>query len=566
MPDVQFRFRGSLELMLGHTYRMQGNLAAAAQAYATAAEIATQANNRYTLLSALTSQATLAEICGRLRQAETFWQKGFPLTYGRRGQRLPINSFPKIGLGRLYREWNRLDEAATCLEEAIQLARQAGLGPTVLNGAIALAQTRQAGGDFAGARTALQLAEEMMQRAQIALLDVRLSAAMTLHWLAEGRAAEAEALLATLLESATRVERTGQAIEIMSLLALARHAQDRVDEAATKLRHALTLAEPEGYTRLFTDEGRPMGELLAQVALRDKAVAPYVTRLLTTFDGPPPVAPEPIEAATETAVSLHLAQWLAEPLSERETEVLRLLAKGYGLADRGNNRPVDGTRTLFRTGSVGKLITWTAVMQLAEQGRLDLHADVNDYLDFTIPATFPEPITLAHLMTHTAGFADQGEALFVLSEEKMMPLRQYLTELQPARVFPPGQAQAYSNYGTALAGYIVERASGESFADYVETHIFAPLEMRHSTLRQPVPPESGRGDERLGGRHEPLYDRPFAKRPLRRCCHPPTRNSLPDAHSPLRPRSTPGRNGLWLYETAVQRVRRAFPSRLRLSV
>lgn len=165
-----------------------------------------------------------------------------------------------------------------------------------------------------------------------------------------------------------------------------------------------------------------------------------------------------------------------------------LLAKGYGLADQSENRPVDGERTMFRTGSVGKLITWTAVMQLAEQGRLDLHADVNSYLDFTIPATFPEPITLAHLMTHTAGFADQGEALFVLSEEKMMPLRQYLVELQPDRVFPPGRAQAYSNYGTALAGYIVERVSGEPFADYAETHIFAPMEMGHSTLRQPVPP------------------------------------------------------------------------------
>lgn len=165
------------------------------------------------------------------------------------------------------------------------------------------------------------------------------------------------------------------------------------------------------------------------------------------------------------------------------------LAKGYGLADQQQNRPVDGERTLFRTGSVGKLITWTAVMQQVEQGRLDLHADINDYLDFAIPATFAEPITLAHLMTHTAGFADQGEALFVLSAEKMMLLRQYLVELQPDRIFPPGRAQAYSNYGTALAGYIVARVSGEPFTDYVERHIFAPLAMRHSTLRQPVPPE-----------------------------------------------------------------------------
>jgi CubicO group peptidase (beta-lactamase class C family) len=166
-----------------------------------------------------------------------------------------------------------------------------------------------------------------------------------------------------------------------------------------------------------------------------------------------------------------------------------LFAQGYGLANQAENQPVDGQRTLFRTGSVGKLITWTAVMQLVEQGRLDLHADVNGYLDFAIPATFAEPITLAHLMTHTAGFEDQGEALFVLDEAKMMPLRQYLVELQPDRVFPPGRAQAYSNYGTALAGYIVERVAGEPFTDYVDKHIFAPLEMSHSTLRQPLPAE-----------------------------------------------------------------------------
>lgn len=378
ISGTQSRFQGTLELMLGHAYRMQGDLSAATQAYAAAADSATQTNNRFTLLSALTSQATLAEMRGCLGQAETFWQKGLPLTYGRCGQPLPINGIPKVGLGRLYWEWNRLDEAATFLEEAVQLARQAGLGPTVLNGAIALALTRQARGDFAGAKAALQLAEEKMQRAQIALLDVRLGAAMALlclrqgeqaqaaawaeqftHdfgleraaepgdwfvleysilariWLAEGRVAEAEALLSTLLESATRAKRTGQAIEIMSLLALARYAQNQVDVAVSTLHQALTLAEPEGYTRLFADEGRPMGELLAQVALRETAVAPYVARLLTTFDQPQPAAPEPVEAETETAVTPHLAQWLAEPLSERETEVLRLVAEGLSNREIG---------------------------------------------------------------------------------------------------------------------------------------------------------------------------------------------------------------------------------------
>ena len=82
-------------------------------------------------------------------------------------------------------------------------------------------------------------------------------------------------------------------------------------------------------------------------------------------------------------------------------------AKGYGYADLENDIPVDPEQTIFRIGSVGKLFTWTAVMQLVEQGKLDLDADINTYLDFRIPDTYPQPITLKHLMTHTSGFEDR---------------------------------------------------------------------------------------------------------------------------------------------------------------
>jgi CubicO group peptidase (beta-lactamase class C family) len=165
------------------------------------------------------------------------------------------------------------------------------------------------------------------------------------------------------------------------------------------------------------------------------------------------------------------------------------LLKGYGYAHLETQEPVEPERTLFRPGSTAKLVTWTAVMQLVEQGKLDLHADVNEYLDFTIPATFAEPITLHHLLTHTPGFEDVGEGLFVLTAEEMVSLEQYLKEYLPARVYPPGQVSAYSNYGAALAGYIVERVSAEPFEAYVERHIFGPLGMERSTFRQPLPPE-----------------------------------------------------------------------------
>ena len=164
-----------------------------------------------------------------------------------------------------------------------------------------------------------------------------------------------------------------------------------------------------------------------------------------------------------------------------------LLAKGYGFADLEGRVPVDPERTLFRIGSVSKLFTWTAVMQLMEQGQLSLDTDINEYLDFAIPATFPEPITLRHLMSHTAGFEDKGSNMHKLQVEQMNPLDGYLKANLPARVFPPGEVAAYSNYGTSLAGYIVERVSGLPLSEYVEQNIFAPLGMAHSTFRQPLP-------------------------------------------------------------------------------
>jgi CubicO group peptidase (beta-lactamase class C family) len=171
--------------------------------------------------------------------------------------------------------------------------------------------------------------------------------------------------------------------------------------------------------------------------------------------------------------------------------------KGYGYADLEQRTPVNPENTLFRTGSVAKLITWTAVMQLVEQGVLDLHADVNEYLDFRIPShlihsrdsSTPAPVTLAHLMTHTAGFEAYPDAIFRLSADRLLPLDEYVRTHMPQRAFPPGELAAYSNYGAALAGYIVQQVSGVPFAEYIEEHIFAPLGMNDSTFRQPVPPE-----------------------------------------------------------------------------
>ena len=163
-----------------------------------------------------------------------------------------------------------------------------------------------------------------------------------------------------------------------------------------------------------------------------------------------------------------------------------LLEKGYGLADVKRNIPVDPQRTLFRPGSTSKLFTWTAVMQLVEQGKLDLDVDVNKYLDFQVPPLNGQPITLRQIMTHRAGFEERIKDLLAFDVPET-PLAEVLSGNMPARIYPAGTQSAYSNYATGIAAHIVERVSGMSFNDYVERNVFGPLNMKHSSFRQPLP-------------------------------------------------------------------------------
>jgi CubicO group peptidase (beta-lactamase class C family) len=164
-----------------------------------------------------------------------------------------------------------------------------------------------------------------------------------------------------------------------------------------------------------------------------------------------------------------------------------LFEKGYGVSDIDKRTPIDPHTTMFRPASISKLFTWTAVMQLYEQHKLDLDTDINTYLDFKIPPAFGEPITLRNLMTHTAGFEDSDKSPRAADPTKLMTLEAAVKSFEPARVYPPGEVPAYSNYGAALAGYIVQRVSGEPFELYVAHHILVPLGMTHSTFIQPLP-------------------------------------------------------------------------------
>ncbi|MGH9711659.1 MAG: serine hydrolase domain-containing protein, partial [Candidatus Acidiferrales bacterium] len=164
-----------------------------------------------------------------------------------------------------------------------------------------------------------------------------------------------------------------------------------------------------------------------------------------------------------------------------------VFAKGYGYADLAKKKPVSADDTLFRCGSISKLFTWTAVMQLVQDGKINLDVDINQYLDFKVPEPFGKPITMRNLMTHTPGFEETIRDLITADTKHIPSLHDYLVNHEPQEIFAPGTTGAYSNYGATLAGYIVQRVSGQDFNDYVEQHIFGPLEMTRATFRQPLP-------------------------------------------------------------------------------
>jgi CubicO group peptidase (beta-lactamase class C family) len=164
-------------------------------------------------------------------------------------------------------------------------------------------------------------------------------------------------------------------------------------------------------------------------------------------------------------------------------------AKGYGYADVEKGIPVDPKQTIFSIGSITKTFTWTAVMQLVEPGKLDLEADINTYLDFRIPDTYPEPIRLKHLLTHTSGFENRLFGTMTSDANDLLPAREYLSSQIWARVNPPGEYVNYSNYNAILAGYIVARVSGQPYDQYIQEHIFDPLGMVHSSAQSQIPPD-----------------------------------------------------------------------------
>lgn len=223
------------------------------------------------------------------------------------------------------------------------------------------------------------------------------------------------------------------------------------------------------------------------------SAAAVATDAASAADGPPAAAANSLDRDDLSAFidglvqgrmnSHHVVGVTVSVVHRGET----IFARGYGHDDLEQGRPVEAQRSLVRPGSISKIFTWTAIMQLYEQGKLDLDADIRSYLpNLKIADTFSEPITLAHLMAHTPGYEDSAMGhLFVGDPDRVATLRDYLQSHQPARVRPPGTLSAYSNYGVGIAGLIVENLSGMPWEDYAEQHLFEPLGMGDSTFREP---------------------------------------------------------------------------------
>ncbi|SFK05957.1 CubicO group peptidase, beta-lactamase class C family [Sphingomonas sp. NFR04] len=212
---------------------------------------------------------------------------------------------------------------------------------------------------------------------------------------------------------------------------------------------------------------------------------------------PAPTVPAPTPQLTEADVGAWLDGYMpaalkAGKIAGAQVAIVKdgavLFEKGYGYADVAAKTPMDPRRSLMRIGSTSKLLTWTAVMQLVEAGRIDLNADVNRYLDFRI--TPPgRPVTINDLMQHRGGFEEGLKDLLASDPKLLKTTERYLKENTRPFLFAPGEAPAYSNYGVALAGYIVQRVSGEPFEAYVARHITGPLGMAHTSFAQPLPPQ-----------------------------------------------------------------------------
>ena len=159
-----------------------------------------------------------------------------------------------------------------------------------------------------------------------------------------------------------------------------------------------------------------------------------------------------------------------------------------GFEDKEKNIKADVNKTVYRIGSVSKLFTETAIMQLYEKGKIDLKEDANKYLkDVKIQNKFKKKVTVENLLTHTSGIDEATTAYWGAKDEKdMLSLSEFLKKHQPVVVTEPGKICLYSNIGIDILGNIVENVSGMKYEEYIEKNIYSTLNMNNSKVGLPL--------------------------------------------------------------------------------
>jgi LuxR family maltose regulon positive regulatory protein len=358
LPEDNLDPRPFVAITLAQAYEAAGDGEAAIAAFAEAGALGRAASHDYVALSAMASEAHLLLARGSLRQADKVLCRALGFAAERGSERLPAMGSVGIGMGELLYERDDLDAAARHLDEGVELAARTGDVEVLMRGHVALSAVRQALGDAEGALKAAREAERVARssgaehaivvnaavwRSRLHLIRGDLAAACAEQEQAAGvggvrsysRALEriglarllvarnepdeALRLLTQLREMARTVSRK---IEILAVRALALRAKGEKEQSVSALAEALALAEPEGYVRTFVDEGAPMAEILAEALearRRDRLNPPvpayYLRKLITALEREVPAAGLPVAGAPE-------------PLSERELEVLQLIAAG----------------------------------------------------------------------------------------------------------------------------------------------------------------------------------------------------------------------------------------------
>lgn len=417
LPAEDPLLQSLLALNLGLTHLLEDNCEAARQAYIEAIKIGRKTDNILLAVMAMCQLAELHMLQGRLRQAAHIYRQAQALASDPAGTPLPIAAIAILGIAELLREWNNLQEAQEHLRRGVALGRPWG-ELWAFDAFIPLARIKQIQGDFAGALEEIHKARQLAQRFDITEIDDRLVEVYQAQlWLAQGdieaatqwaqarrqradkgssanyplsmrekelfvearlsiaqgQAAKAVELLSSLLPATEDAGRLGRVIEGMVIKALALQALGEMDAAVAALAKALRLGEPQGYVRMFVDEGAPMATLLRETAVQRIRVD-YVHKLLSILE-----AEEQRKEATEKPESVPApspeapVSLLVEPLTEREDEVLQLIAGGLSNREIANELVVTLSTVKWHLNNLyGKLNVNSRTQAIARARELHL--------------------------------------------------------------------------------------------------------------------------------------------------------------------------------------------------